>query len=190
MDLSARKPFIIAGISRSGKTTLARRLQKQTGFSLVSGDALMCTFESIFPELGIGHESDWKTVCRKWEDFLLVYLNHMLTYENIPFILDTCHLLPEQVAKRDLHKKYHVVFLGYPSRTPQEKLQDIRTYKTGHYDWTDEREDAELAATLERFVKNSAYIETECQKYNLPFIDTSTGFNDALDQAYKNLEQL
>lgn len=178
------KPVILAGTSRSGKTTLARRLQQETGYSLVSGDALICTFESIYPQLNISHEGDWTTVCRTWEDFILVYLNHMITYENIPFIFDTFHLLPEQVARHKLHEKYHVLFFGYPQMSIEKKLHTIRTYPTGHYDWTTEQSDEELSGDVASFIERSRYLEQECRRYDLPFIDTGHDFHAALDKAY------
>jgi broad-specificity NMP kinase len=106
------KSMILSGAARSGKTTLARRLQKETGFSLISGDALLCRFQDFFPQLNITLEGDYEAACRNWEDFIVAYLDHMITWQDIPFILDTVNLLPEQVKRRGLDRKYVVAFFG------------------------------------------------------------------------------
>ncbi len=183
------KSIIIVGTSRSGKTTLARRLQRETGFSLISGDALMCTFEAIYPDLGISHQGDRETVCRNWEDFIVVYLNHLTEYEHVPFIFDTFHLLPEQVARLKLHEKYQIVFVGYPDITAEEKLNIIRQFKTEHYDWTDEQSDDDLLKDIEEFITHSKMLQKECAALGLTFIDTSRNFKTALETAYQSCLQ-
>lgn len=181
--------IILSGSSRSGKTTLARRLQKELGYSLISGDALICTFEAIYPQLGITHDGDHDTICRTWENFIVVYINHLTQYEDIPFILDTFHLMPEQVARLKLHEKYIVRFLGYPDLTAQEKLDAIRTYKTDHYDWTDERSDPNLLQDVTTFVRRSKDIMTQCALLGLPFINTSQDFENRIDSAFSDILQ-
>lgn len=183
------KSIILAGTARSGKTTLARRLQKETGFSLISGDALMCTFEAIYPQLGISHEGKWDDVCKKWEDFIFVYLKHLTTYEHIPFIFDTFHLMPEQIARLGMHEKYTVAFLGYPGLTAAQKMADIRQYKTEHYDWTAERTDEELTKDVAEFVERSKWLQQECTRLSLNFIDTSNNFQQNLDAAFAKIMQ-
>jgi uridine kinase len=183
------KSIILVGASRSGKTTLARRLQKETGFSLISGDALMCTFEAIYPELGISHQGDRETVCRNWEDFIVVYLNHLTEYEHVPLIFDTFHLLPEQVSRLKLHEKYQVVFVGYPNITAEEKLNNIRQFRTDHYDWTDEHSDEDLLKDIKEFIAYSQMLQKECAAMNLNFINTSHNFKDALETAYQQCLQ-
>jgi uridine kinase len=123
------KSIILAGASRSGKTTLARRLQKETGFSFISADALICTFEHIYPQLNIQHNLDFECVSNTFEPFLIDYIEHLRLYQNIFYILDIFHLMPEQIAKHQLHEKCHVAFMGYPRMDAEEKLPNISCMK-------------------------------------------------------------
>jgi adenylate kinase family enzyme len=181
------KSIILAGASRSGKTTIARRLKQKTGFSLVSGDALVSTFGSIFPQLGIAHENKHEVTTKNLQDFIIVYLNHLVTYENIPFIFDTFHLTPEQVIEFKLNEKYEVAFFGYPDITAEEKFKNIRNHKTAHYDWSDECSDESLLAQIETFIERSKIIRDSCEKLGLNFIDTSRDFKPTLDNAFNNI---
>jgi hypothetical protein len=178
------KGFIIAGASRSGKTSLARRLHDETGYSLISADALISTFEWVFPDLQIRHDGDFATTSASLLKFVVPYIDHMVTYQNIPFVLDIFHLMPEQVIAHDLHKRYHVVFMGYPHRSAQSKLADIRTFKTGHYDWTDERSDESLLQDIEKMIAHSQQIEQQAAAHGLAFFDTGSDFGGELDKAF------
>ncbi len=77
--------------------------------------------------------------------------------------------------------------MGYPHIDPVQKLRDMRTKKTSHYDWTDERNDGQLLETINDFIAHSRRLEKECAKHNLPFIDTSSDFENRLEQAFRQL---
>lgn len=181
------KSFIIAGASRSGKTTLARRLHEQTGLSLISADALICTFEWVFPDLKIAQAEHFDVTSTNFAKFLVPYIDHMVKFQNMPFIVDIYHLTPEQVIAHDLQKRYHVVFMGYPRITAAEKLQMIRQYKIGHYDWTDEHDDAYMLGSAAKMIAHSQKIEQAAQAAGLEFVDTGTDFEAQLDKTLKKL---
>lgn len=184
-----RKPIILAGASRSGKTTLARRLQKATGFSLISGDALVSSF-GLFPELGISQEGNAAETTRNFQTFLRIYLDHTAHYQNIPFILDIFHLSPEYVIQEKLHEKYTVIFLGYPDISLKEKLSNIRQHKTDHYDWTDERSDEDLSKSIAEYIEYSKSLQKSCDQHGLPFINTSDKFSLKLDTAFSDIMKI
>ncbi len=163
------KSLILAGASRSGKTTLARRMQKETGFSFISADALICSFEHIYPQLGIQHNLDFEGVTKALEPVLIDYIEHLRLYQNIFYILDIFHLMPEQIVKHGLHEKCNVAFFGYPSMDPQKKLENIRTYKTEFDDWTDDETDADMLENIRHFITWSQKLERDCAQYGLPF---------------------
>lgn len=178
------KSIILAGAAKAGKTTLARRLSREKGLSLISGDALICTFEDIFPQLGITHEGDREIACKQFEDFIVYYINHLNDFGVAPFILDTLHLLPETVIKHNLHKKYRILYFGYPDMTAEEKLQEIRAHKCEFFDWTEEQTDEKLLGGLWEFVDWSKKMQRSCEKLGLAFIDTSHDFSGAQQRAY------
>lgn len=181
------KSFIIAGASRSGKTTLAKQLQKETGFSLISADALICTFEHLYPQLEIKHSLEFEKICASFRPFIIEYIEHLRKYQGISFILDIFHLTPETAIQEELHKKYNLVFVGYPNATPEQKLKDIRQFKNDVDDWTDEVEDTEMLKNIDAFIVWSKKLKEECATLGLPFIDTSKDFLAKVEMAYKAL---
>ncbi len=161
--------FIVVGVPRSGKTTLSKVLCAECAVSLISGDALVSSFMKVHPELGITHHGNSHAAnCEALQPFLLEYLRQM-SHEQIPYVLDTYHLLPEMAAEiMDLH---HVCFLGYPGADPGRKLESIRRQAPAT-DWTCDLSDDELEALVQRFIAESRALQIECERLEIPFIDT------------------
>ena len=63
--------FIICGTSRSGKSVLARRLQRKLEISWILGDAMMSGLEDAFPDLGISHRGDLQHIGDRLTDILI-----------------------------------------------------------------------------------------------------------------------
>lgn len=178
------KSIIIAWAARSGKSKLARRLQKETGFSLISGDALICSFAYAYPQLGITLEEDIEKVAFLFEPFLIDYIEHLRLYQNIPYILDTVNLMPEQIIKHRLHEKCNVLFMGHPHVERHEKLGNIRIYKTEFFDWTTDETDEQLLDKIDLGISWSQKMQRECLLHGLSFIDTGLDFKAAQEKAY------
>ena len=180
------KNIIIAGVPRSGKSTLARRLSSGLGFSICPADAIVSTFGKIFPEHGISHfESNHGKACDAFHDFLIEYLHH-LDYEDIPFVVDVYHAMPHSLA--DLRETYAVVFMGYPSAALQEKCSHVRQYARPK-DWTEGLSDDQLSVAVQRFVDESKMIQKACSEMGIPFVDTGAGFDQAIQSAFEMLSQ-
>ncbi len=108
----------------------------------------------------------------------------MIEGEEQLLLLDTYHLVPEDYIKFINTDKCAIFFVGYPDISPQEKLKEMRTF--------DKREenriltDDELLENLKKKIDESNYLERECKKYHLPFINTSYErdkvINDSIDE--------
>lgn len=108
----------------------------------------------------------------------------MIEGEEQLLLVDTYHLVPEDYIKFINTDKCAIFFVGYPDISPQEKLKEMRTF--------DKREenriltDDELLENLKKKIDESNYLERECKKYHLPFINTSyerdTVINDSIDE--------
>lgn len=144
--------ILIAGVPRSGKSTIARLIAHELGMSYFPVDALVSSLGTLYPELGITH----------------------LTYERTATVLDAY-----QCFRRDLHSAartkgtpiasgtragaetgkeardvLRVIYVGYPHALPEEKVARIRRYARGG-DWTEELDDVSLTAIVERYVPES-----------------------------------
>ena len=68
------KNIIILGPSRSGKTTLSKKLHEELNYSIVCFDNLIYAFEHSFPQLGICHGSGAENTASNIAMFLAHYL--------------------------------------------------------------------------------------------------------------------
>jgi len=182
------KSCIIGGAPRAGKSLLAKRLQKETGLSLISNDYLVSAMEGIFPELDIRHgEAHRARTSEQVFPFMKAYLWLHSDWGRQDFILDTTHLTPAQLAESGMSKKYKTVFLGYPRLAPAEKLSLTRRHAAPSGDWTNNVGDEELLKTLAELIALGKTLEQQCREHDIPFFDTSENFETALDEAYKYL---
>lgn len=162
------KYIIIAGASRGGKTTICKALSKKTHYCHIPLDPIVRSFQNNFPKIGITHADNIINVSKK----LAPFLNGIIEDSpEEPLLLDTFHLVPQDYIKFINTKKCAIFFVGYPDISPHEKLKEMRTF--------DNREenkiltDTELLKKIEEHISQSIYLEKECKKYDLPFINTS-----------------
>ncbi len=66
------KNILIIGTARSGKTTLAKKLAKEKGYSLISIEDIVSGLEA-YPELQIHHDGDVFDTARRLAPFLIKY---------------------------------------------------------------------------------------------------------------------
>lgn len=180
------KNIIIGGVARAGKTILAQKISQKHGYSHIPTDAIVGAFE-IFPEHGILHDGvPYLDICRNFEDFARCYIINM-DYLNIPYILDSYHILPETVAKHGWNETHEVVYLGFPNITVDEKFEHIRNYKNCN-DWTDKVSDDALRVDIANLIERSRFLQSECNKYDITFYDTGKDFEQTQKLVLKNLK--
>jgi hypothetical protein len=186
------KNCIIAGPTNAGKTTVARRLVREYGYSRIPGDPLVLAFQQRFPELGIGHELPGKTPaeshassCRQFGPFLSAFANALSWESNMSYVLDTFHVRPADLQEID-RGKVNVIFMGYPDIDPAEKSRQTEKYQTELYGAPSEwpAVDVEKRADFFRiFIAMSAQIRSECAAYGWPFADMSNSFEKGISEA-------
>ena len=70
------KNILIIGAARSGKTTLAKKLAKAKGYTLISIDDIVSGFEA-YPELEIHHDGDANDTAKRLAPFLIRYFTEI-----------------------------------------------------------------------------------------------------------------
>lgn len=53
-----KKHIIIAGVPRSGKSTISQKISNNLGYQHISMDSIIAGIESVFPETGIHSDAD------------------------------------------------------------------------------------------------------------------------------------
>lgn len=173
--------IIIAGVPRSGKSTVSKQLQKRLNMSYLPCDSLISTLGKLHPQLGITHFEKAGVVSKKVASFLAELIKH-IEYEEEAMILDVYQLFPYDLGRYELNRQHKVAFFGYPDIAAEEKLNDIRKHARPG-DWSEELPDTDLLSIIDRYIAESNIIRAECKDMGLPFFDTGRIFDKAVSAA-------
>lgn len=170
-----RKHIIIAGVPRAGKTTLCSYLANSLKYQHLAMDAIVIGLQEAFPETGIIHTDCWDFIStsKRCSNFIKEISSNS-NYDKLPYRLafDMYHITPQDYNENIDKKCCDIYFLGYPNISLKEKFEQIRRFDT-IYDWTSKRDDEIVKKHIKDYIEISKWLQDECQKYKLPFIDVS-----------------
>lgn len=174
-----KKHIIIAGVPRSGKSTICHKLDLKSNLQHIEADTITFAFQYSFPETGITHTDFWglKETSKAFSKFLSAWVTNIQNSGNCKKIdyklaIDVYHIVPEDFVKYFQKESAEIYFLGYPDIEVQEKIKQIRQFDT-EYDWTIDETDESLENRIRTYIEISKWLKEECEKYNLPFINVS-----------------
>ncbi len=181
---TSRKHIIIAGVPRAGKTTLCSYLAKSLKYQHLTMDAVVKGIQYAFPKTGVVHTDRWDFL--KTSKDLINFIKKVsstCTYDKLPYRLafDIYHITPQEYSENIDKNCCDIYFLGYPNISLEEKFKEIRKFDT-EYDWTSKRDDEIVKTHIKDYIEISKWLEEECKKYNLPFIDVSQGRESKLKE--------
>lgn len=179
--MTNKKNIFIAGIARSGKSTFAKKLNKDREYNYLPLDHLTSSIKHNFPEIGIKSKVVIDETSSKKQAQLLSRFTRTISGTGELFLIDSAHILPEDLNDCLDREKWDIYYFGYPNISPEEKFTQIRKYDNEH-DWTRKRDDEELLGMVKDLVSLSKTVEETCQKLNIPFIDTSNGIEEAINK--------
>ena len=190
------KNIIVLGAARSGKTTLAKRIAKEKGYSLISIDDIVSGFEA-YPELQIHHDGDAVDTAKRLAPFLIKYFTELSEgstfYDGIKSVIEGTHFDFEQLMpflQSDKYKeKYQVIGLTFNDITEQQLYDYIKKYDTED-DWTYWCDDEELRGNVRYFIDRNKYFNEMFKKYEIPAFDTSFDRDKVLSEIIDNLDKL
>lgn len=188
------KNIIISGPSRAGKTTLARKLNEELGYFVISLDKLVATFDGAYPQLNI--RLNWDR--QKTSDNLAPFLGHFLgafstdrgvarelnlrahAVKGSRFVLEGAYLNLEKIVPilktygiGDIKDNFILLGLTQNQKTADEFFHDFRKYDTED-DWTYGFSDDDLREISEEAVAYSRSMTDYLGKYGFTLYDTST----------------
>ncbi len=177
------KVVILGGNARSGKTTLAYKLQKQ-GFNRISFDLL-----NVYIKDGLKIDFDNLDTETKFNYFESVVNEAVkeVNNEDVNIVIDMYDYLPSDINKLKNKDNIEVYFLAYPSCTKEEINYNI-THYAKPTDWIAQVNEKYLDSCVDRFYERNKMLVEECQKYSMTLIDTKSGeernkiINDLFDR--------
>lgn len=189
------KNIAIFGVSRSGKSTLAKMLcRKYSNYHMLIGDAIRNAFTQVLPQNNINSDETSSGMLEDFPNFLanLFYGSIKKSDGEFNYIIDTCDISPQKAKELFGKDNTLIVFLGFPNQTEQEHLFQIKKYEN-ESDWTYTDKNATeeyMQKHAKRCVLKSKEFEKECKKLHLLFIDTSFDRESVLNHAIKEIETL
>lgn len=176
------KNIYLVGPSRCGKTMTATELQKNYGYTHIIMDAVIETMSEVAPQLGIRHEN---LDSEEFRNFLKSYSKNVFKYAKHNII--DLEVMDPSFAKSMINEdEATAIYMGYPSITPEEKLQQMRKYDT-KYDWTRNLSDENLLKLLKTHIETSKTLQQEAIKYGFEFIDTSFNREKVITESIERL---
>lgn len=169
------KNIFIMGVAKSGKSTFAKKLQSEGKYNHIPLDYFTSSLKRNFPELNITSDVKINKESSKKLSLLLSRVIEIIDNGSENFIIDSAHILPEDILPYLNLDKWDVYFFGYPSINASEKLKEIRKYET-EYDWTYKKSDQELLDIFLYLIDLSKKVKNNIE--GVKFIDTSKGIKN------------
>ena len=196
------KGLIILGVARAGKSTLADRVARKIGttgvpVSLFAADAMMGGMQSIQKSSfgyacfyrPLKHIMPWlaRRYHARLQRDLVAFLARALREQGAvsTVIFEGCYLTPSMAIRMFDPAEFRIVGIGYPNADIAAKMRDIRKYDVNTP--AARRDDARLTEYIRDKISNSRHLAAECQKYNIPFIDTSTDYHGQIQAFVDNV---
>ncbi len=167
------KNIIIFGCPRAGKTTLAKMLNEELKYNIISIDSIVEAFKNIFPNMGITHHAPINEKSKKFSPFLYEYLNRAIwEYTDRNFVLEGWHNLPDYFMPLIDREKFVIICLGYPNADEEDMFKKIRQNDTEH-DNTKNVSDEHLKKLIhESKCEMSEILKKQSIKWEIPFFET------------------
>lgn len=180
--------YLIGGTSRSGKSTIAKRILAKANIAYLSTDWIMMGFTNGIPEYGIHDELFPDEIGRRMWKFVRAMCENII-WTGKDYVIEGEAILPEQA--RELILKYpgkvKVCFVGYAEIDTSKKLHEIKTFCEDSKDWLSSKPDEYIINHINNMIDFSLQIKKQCELHNLKYFDTSYNFIDAVDKSIEYL---
>lgn len=174
-----KKHIIIAGVPRSGKSTISQSISDDFGYQHISMDSIIAGIERVFPETGINTDADadlWENIqyiSSKMASFIRAMINSG-EYDECDYgmVIDIFQLLPQHYIQYIDPSVCDIYYFATSEVTPEERYELLKKYDTPK-DYTYYKSEEENKKSCADIVNISKLLKEQCEKFNLPFYDTS-----------------
>lgn len=174
------KNIFIGGVARSGKSTLAKQLCIGKNYNHLPLDYITASLKKNFPECNIKSNVIINETSSKLA-LLLSTVIEIINNNEEKYIIDSAHIMPNDIIKYLDREKWDIYFIGYTIISKEEKFELIRKYDK-QTSWTNKRTDEELLDIIGQLIDISKKIEEECKQLDITYIDTSNNIFAAIKE--------
>jgi 2-phosphoglycerate kinase len=181
-ELQTAQVYMIGGMPRTGKTTLAKRVARAVDGELVRTDTLRVMFGGDpLSLIRYGASPSIKPAARAFRPFL----NALITSGHAePLIVEGELLRVKTVAQLAQIRPVSACFLGL--NDADAAYARISANHTPA-DWTYDLDGAELLSVLSKYAKRSDHVRRDCEEHGVPYYDVSKNILEMHERAYRLL---
>jgi len=201
------KNILIAGPSRSGKSTLAQKLHNELNYFVINIDKLAAIFQDAYPQLNI--RLNWDR--EKTADNIAPFLGHFLgmfsssggrgllpyshgAVEDNHFVLEGGYFHFEKILPilkaygiENLKDRFVLIGLTQNKKTADEFVGDFKKYDT-EGDWTYHFNEDELKEIAEDNLSFGRFVSEYLLQYGFTVYDTSKERERVLNQIVEDVK--
>jgi len=163
------KDIIIAGPPRAGKSTLARKINKELGHSIINLDGFAWVFRYEYPQVGFDDKNGDVINARIITRFLLRYIE---VWYGPKYVAEGVYIDYDQFFATVNPDDFILIGLHYNSFSEDDLFMNMRKYDR-EGDWTFNRNEEKLRRDTERFVKDNTYHYEKLVKHGFTVYDVS-----------------
>ena len=201
MEGTNLRNIIIVGPSRSGKSTLAKRISDELNYYVISIDKLVAVFQNSYPQLDIRLNWNRDKTTENIAPFLGHYLGMfssadgrgLLEYSHgangsTGFVMEGTYYDFDQIESvlksygiEEAKDRFVLIGLIQSKKSANEFFDDFRKYDTAE-DWTFSLDDNELRAVAEDAVSFNEDMYKLLSSHGFEVFDTSTDREKVFDE--------
>ena len=190
-----KKNILIIGAARCGKTTLARKLNQEYGYSVISIDDIVSGL-AAYPELNIHHNGDTDITTKNLGPFLEKYFIELSEgsnfYGGIKFVIEGTHIdfekLMPLLQSEKYKEKYEIIGLTINEETAEDLYNNMKKYDTED-DWTYWVKDDVLMADAKYIINKNKIFNEKFKEYGIRSYETSHDREQVLDKIISDLKE-
>lgn len=155
------KNIFAGGVSKSGKSAFSNKI-KNAYYNHIPLDYFASSFKRNFPDTNITSNVVVSKTSSKNLSLFLSRVIEIIDSTDEKFIIDSAHILPEDINVYLDRDKWDIYYLGYPNTDKESKVKDIRKYETEE-DWTYKKSDEELLDIFDKLILLSKDEQKMCE---------------------------
>ena len=185
--------YILAGIAKSGKTTIAREFNKRYNIPYFSTDYIMMMLSRGNKELGVNPDASDSTVSKQIQPYVYGMIKTMIE-NKVDYLIEGVHFNPD--FSRELIDEFpndiKIIYLGYKDTSVILKIYEMNKYKDEVENaWYSSFNDEKMVELVSYLIDESERVFNLCKTLNLNYIevfDLNNQINEILESISNHTE--